>query len=441
MIWVSFFSFRMYNNEKASVEGEKELKQNSEKTAEEMLSETYNYLRRLFYQLFRVEVILLDQSNQLLPCCHRPDYSVEVLVDRCDLGRIRGAGQKIASLGENVYFGFVPLPEGYLCVIGPVGGEALSDQQAWNYQVRFRARQGKDKIPRWSFLQIQGMVELADFILRRNGEKDTEDKEEAESDQGLDADEGDGEYEIISNQIQNVMEGRTRYTYQYEQQYFQMIENGEPDKIRELEQAEHALYSTETLRKVGVIAKNSDFKQMEYMAVTSVALASRAAIRGNARPDVCYDLSDLFLQRISVARNVMEIYEISREIVYRFAREVEKEKKARSGHPLTEQCKNYIARHLYTSFTVEQMADELSVGRTYLSGLFKKETGRSIRDYILEQRVRTAANLLRYSNESIGTIAEYMQFSSASRFSAFFRRYYGMTPAEYRKKNKLIEFM
>ena len=175
------------------------------------------------------------------------------------------------------------------------------------------------------------------------------------------------------------------------------------------------------------------------MTVTSVALASRAAIRGNARPDVCYDLSDLFLQQISAAKSIREIYDISTQVAYRFAKEVEKEKKLRAGNPIVEQCKTYIAKHLYSKFTIEQMADELAFSRTYLSGLFKAETGQTLRAYILERRLRTAARLLRYSDISIGQLSDYLHFSSPSRFCQFFKRSYRLTPEEYRNQNRLIE--
>ena len=105
-----------------------------------------------------------------------------------------------------------------------------------------------------------------------------------------------------------------------------------------------------------------------------------------------------------------------------------------------ERCKNYIAKHLYSRLSVQQMADDLGMNRTYLSGIFRRETGVTIQDYIMEHRVRAAANMLRFSTEPIGQIAEYLQFSSAGRFSEYFRRYYQMTPEQYRRENQLSEF-
>ena len=216
--------------------------------------------------------------------------------------------------------------------------------------------------------------------------------------------------------------------------------NGDTEKMLHLMYPADGGDRDDSIRKVGSVAKNSDFKQAEYTAVTGIALASRAAIWGNARPDACYDLSDLFLQKISVAGKIEEIYELSRQALIQFTKEVEKERKRRIQNPVVERCKNYIAKHLYSRLSVQQMADDLGMNRTYLSGIFRRETGVTIQDYIMEHRVRAAANMLRFSTEPIGQIAEYLQFSSAGRFSEYFRRYYQMTPEQYRRENQLSEF-
>lgn len=55
-------------------------------------------------------------------------------------------------------------------------------------------------------------------------------------------------------------------------------------------------------------------------------------------------------------------------------------------------------------------------------------------------RLEAAANMLRFSEEQIGAIAEYLCFPSQSYFTERFRKQYGMTPGEYRKENQIIDF-
>ncbi|MCC8066683.1 MAG: helix-turn-helix transcriptional regulator, partial [Clostridiales bacterium] len=75
-----------------------------------------------------------------------------------------------------------------------------------------------------------------------------------------------------------------------------------------------------------------------------------------------------------------------------------------------------------------------------LSRLFKKETGVSIQDFINNVRVEKAANLLRYSEESLSEIAEYVNFPSQSYFGKIFRQKKQMTPKQYRELYKPTEF-
>lgn len=56
-------------------------------------------------------------------------------------------------------------------------------------------------------------------------------------------------------------------------------------------------------------------------------------------------------------------------------------------------------------------------------------------DYVLEQRIRTAKEMLRYTDYPISTIANYLCFSSHSHSSDVFKKKTGTTPGEYREDN------
>ena len=86
------------------------------------------------------------------------------------------------------------------------------------------------------------------------------------------------------------------------------------------------------------------------------------------------------------------------------------------------------------------MAAELGVSRSYLSRHFSEQAGITLQDYVLQTRLEAAANMLRFSKEQIGTIAEYLCFPSQSYFTERFRKQYGMTPGEYRRENQIIDF-
>ena len=63
-----------------------------------------------------------------------------------------------------------------------------------------------------------------------------------------------------------------------------------------------------------------------------------------------------------------------------------------------------------------------------------------LQDYIVQVRVERAANLLAYSEEPIAAIGDYVNFPTQSYFGKVFKKYKGMTPREYRNKQKPKEF-
>ncbi len=84
--------------------------------------------------------------------------------------------------------------------------------------------------------------------------------------------------------------------------------------------------------------------------------------------------------------------------------------------------------------TVGYLAKRVYLTPTYLSGLFKKRTGKTIRQYITEVRIERSMELLMNKQLKISRVAETVGFSSADYLSKVFKRYVGMLPTEYRDR-------
>ena len=81
----------------------------------------------------------------------------------------------------------------------------------------------------------------------------------------------------------------------------------------------------------------------------------------------------------------------------------------------------------------EETAEAAGISASYLSRLFKKETGMLFVDYIQKERIEAACNMLTYSDYTAAQISEYLCFSTQSYFIKIFRKYTGTTPAKYKK--------
>ena len=73
--------------------------------------------------------------------------------------------------------------------------------------------------------------------------------------------------------------------------------------------------------------------------------------------------------------------------------------------------------------------------RPYLSKKFKQETGETLTDFILKEKLQEGCHLLAHTKKSPAAIASYLGFSSQSHFSRTFKKYLALTPCEYRSKH------
>ncbi len=96
--------------------------------------------------------------------------------------------------------------------------------------------------------------------------------------------------------------------------------------------------------------------------------------------------------------------------------------------------KRYIREHLSENMSRELLADTVYFTSDYLSHLFKKETGYSLTNYIIHERIERAKVLLAQNKLSIREVAAACGFDNVSYFSRQFRSMTGMTPREYRKQ-------
>lgn len=242
-------------------------------------------------------------------------------------------------------------------------------------------------------------------------------------------DSGISEKEQINYNIKrNVLE-KKRFSYDMERKYYEFIRRGEKFPLDMVD-----------LEKVGEMAQ-SGIKQFEYQTVVAIALLCRAAIEGGMEQEAAYELSDLYLQRLEKCMSQSEMLILTTQATSDFSDHVSKVKERREkSADYVEQCKVYLCRHQHEKINTKELAAQIGLNYSYLSRIFSESVGMSLTEYGKKEKLKGAANMLRYTEYSIAEIADYFCFSSASRFSDFFRSEYGMKPSEYRKKYHVYDF-
>lgn len=102
---------------------------------------------------------------------------------------------------------------------------------------------------------------------------------------------------------------------------------------------------------------------------------------------------------------------------------------------LIERARIFIKENYTRPLSLNDVASALSVSPSYLSTQFKSDRGETYTKYILRLRMELASRLLEsYKAGKVSDIAQEVGFSSTKYFDSAFKKYFGMTPNEYRTK-------
>lgn len=108
-----------------------------------------------------------------------------------------------------------------------------------------------------------------------------------------------------------------------------------------------------------------------------------------------------------------------------------------AGEPsVTQQIVDYINENLWGEIRKEDITEHVHLNGDYISRVFKKEMGISIKGYIIRQKLLEAQKLLRTTSLSVSNVAVQLGYGNFSHFSAAYKREFGITPTEEREQKK-----
>ena len=101
-----------------------------------------------------------------------------------------------------------------------------------------------------------------------------------------------------------------------------------------------------------------------------------------------------------------------------------------------QRIEQYIKSNRNQNITSADICSFFSCSRSYMSTVFNKHFGKSIREYLTELRLSDAKSLLKYSDLNVTEIAFSVGFTDANYFSNLFKKSFDVSPTTYRKKSR-----
>lgn len=174
-------------------------------------------------------------------------------------------------------------------------------------------------------------------------------------------------------------------------------------------------------------------RNLKNYCIVMNTLLRKAAESGGVHPLYLDRISSGYAKEIETLTSTEAVETLMDKMLHGYCRLVRKHA-TKNYSPPVQKSILYISTNLGSDLSLNTLSNELNINASYLSTLFKKETGKTITDFANQKRVQRAANLLKSTKLQVQTISQHCGISDVNYFSKIFKKYTGKTPKEYRKE-------
>lgn len=220
-------------------------------------------------------------------------------------------------------------------------------------------------------------------------------------------------------------------TYNLEQRLLSYVRNGDVDGLS-------TFFKTIINSPIseGKLADDA-LRQSKNIFIGFIALVGKVgAIKGNLDIEQTYQLIDLYTQECERCISVNQVNELRFNAIMDFTQRVADQKHPEAYSNEVYTALQFIKTHTNQPITVDDVLKQVYKSRSTFMEQFKRETGETIGRYIIKAKLQESKLLLAYSDKSLSDISNFFYFSSQSHFQNAFKKEYGITPLEYRKKKQ-----
>lgn len=175
--------------------------------------------------------------------------------------------------------------------------------------------------------------------------------------------------------------------------------------------------------------------EVRTAAIGSIYVAHSIARKSNIDFNELERVKHYYLMKVSTCQKASEINYAAAQALIEFTQTIKKNKSDTTRNPTVNRVIKYIQANITSKLQASEIAGSLNISTNYLFMKFKAETGKTLTQYINEEKVKKAMYYLTFTDKSLAEISNHLSFSSQSYFQTVFKNITGQTPASYRDAN------
>ena len=222
--------------------------------------------------------------------------------------------------------------------------------------------------------------------------------------------------------------GNRVYPVERENALVQHILNGEKDEAQDV--------LNELLGNIYFLC-DYDLNEIRARMLELLAVLSRTAVRAGVDVGEIFGFSTPYIRKIETFETIEDISLWLSSIVHRFVDAVFDYRKIKHSD-MVYRVMEYIRKHYSEKLNLDELAKAACFSRSYLSHVFKRETGLSVTAYINRVRVENSKRMLKDGGVSLSWVAHECGFDDQSYFTKVFKAQEGISPKQYKDRYQVV---
>ena len=234
--------------------------------------------------------------------------------------------------------------------------------------------------------------------------------------------------EEFLNSLYSAIDNNSNYSIELEKDLQEYISNRDEKNCREC--------LNKILARI-FLHSNTNLKTIKTRVLELIVLLSRSAIDGGADIDRIFNMNNNYIEDIENFKTLEDLSVWLTDIIHRYIGymfEFTEVKHTDIIYKITA----YINQNYMKKISLDTLANEVYLSKSYISKIFKEEMQISLSEYIKKVRIEKSKALLLDSSLSLVEIANLVGFEDQSYFTKIFKTNTGVSPGKFREKHGKI---